>query len=57
MIVDKNTEYYLIHSIGLTKTQIKNLLPKEVKEYCDNVIKKEIQESVKGKKTKSHKMK
>jgi len=57
MIVDKNTEYYLIHSIGLTKTQIKNLLPTEIKEYCDNVIKKEIQESVKGKKTKSHKMK
>lgn len=49
MIVDKNTEYYLIHSIGLTKTQIKNLLPSELDEYTENIIKERIKKREKDK--------
>jgi hypothetical protein len=44
MKVDENTEYYLIHSIGLNKKQIKDMLPSEIKKHCEGVIKKEIQE-------------
>ena len=42
MIVDEATEYYLIHSIGLTKEQVKNMLPSEIEEYCDKVIRERI---------------
>ena len=45
MVVDKNTEYYLIKSMGLTKTQISKMLPSEVEEHCNNVIKKRIAET------------
>jgi hypothetical protein len=43
-IEDKTKEYYLIHSMGLTKKQIKEMLPSEIKKHCESVIKKEIQE-------------
>ena len=42
MYVDKNTEYYLIHSMGLTKAQIKKMLPSEIEEHCKKTIRKEI---------------
>jgi len=42
MIVDESAEYYLIHSIGLTKEQIEEMLPSEVDRYCDEVIRKRI---------------
>jgi hypothetical protein len=42
--VDKNAEYYLIHSMGLTKKQIKDMLPSEIKEHCDKIIRKEREE-------------
>jgi len=42
MIVDESTEYYLIHSMGLTKEQIDEMLPSEVKEHCYQVIRKRI---------------
>ena len=42
MNVNENTEYYLIHSMGLTKKQIKDMLPSEVEEYCRKVTKEEI---------------
>ena len=42
MEVDKSTEYYLIHSMGLTKKQIKEMLPSEVDQHCDEVIRKKI---------------
>jgi len=45
MTVDQNTEYYLIHSMGLNKKQIKEMLPSEIKKHCENIIKKEIQET------------
>ena len=45
MVVDKHDEYYLIHSMGLTKKQIKEMLPSEVENHCKNVIKKEIEET------------
>ena len=41
-IVDKVTEYYLIHSMGLTKKQIKDMLPSEVEEHCKKVTRQEI---------------
>jgi len=44
MTVNENTEYYLIHSMGLNKKQIKEMLPSEIKSHCENVVKKEIQE-------------
>ena len=44
MTVDQNTEYYLIHSMGLNKKQIKEMLPSEIKKHCESVVKKEIQE-------------
>jgi hypothetical protein len=40
--VNKNTEYYLIHSMGLTKKQIKDMLLSEVDEYCNKIIRKEL---------------
>jgi hypothetical protein len=48
MIVDEATEYYLTHSMGLTKFQIKNMLPSEVDEYCKNIIKKRIDDRKKS---------
>jgi hypothetical protein len=45
MIVDKTDEHYLIHCMGLTKKQIKDMLPSEVDRHCDNVIRKEIEET------------
>ena len=44
MYVDKTTEYYLIHSMGLTKKQVKDMLPSEVEEHCKKFIKKELEE-------------
>ena len=41
-IVDKATEYYLIHSMGLTKKQIKDMLPSEVHKHCEEVTRREI---------------
>ena len=45
MIVDKDTEHYLINSMGLSKTQIKNMLPSEVEEHCNKTIKQRIKET------------
>jgi hypothetical protein len=45
MYVDENTEYYLIHSMGLTKTQIKKMLPSEIEEHCKKAIRKEIDDT------------
>jgi len=42
MTVNENTEYYLIHSMGLNKKQIKEMSSKEIEEHCKNVTKKEI---------------
>jgi hypothetical protein len=42
MVVDESTEYYLINSMGLTKQQIKDMLPSEVEDYCDKVIRERI---------------
>jgi hypothetical protein len=42
MTVDKNTEHYLIHSMGLNKKQIKDMLPSEIEEHCKKVTKEEI---------------
>ena len=44
MIVDENTEQYLIHSMGLNKTLIKKMLPSEVEDHCKEVIKQRIKE-------------
>jgi hypothetical protein len=42
MYVDKREENYLINDIGLTKKQIKEMLPSEIDKYCDEVIRKRI---------------
>jgi hypothetical protein len=42
MIVDESTEDYLIHSMGLTKEQIEEMLPSEIDKHCDEVIQKRI---------------
>ena len=44
MVVDENTEYYLIHSMGLTKKQIKEMLPSEVEEHCRKITRQEIEQ-------------
>jgi hypothetical protein len=44
MYVDKNTEYYLIHSMGLTKKQIKDMLPSEIDKHCNDIIRQRIEE-------------
>jgi len=41
-VVDKVTEEYLIESMGLTKKQIKEMLPSEVEKHCEAVIRKRI---------------
>jgi len=38
MTVDESTENYLIKIIGLTKEQIKEMLPSEIDDYCNNII-------------------
>ena len=43
MIVKPDVENYLIKSMGLTKTQIKNMLPSEIEQYCKNVTRQEIE--------------
>ena len=45
MVVDEKNEYYLIHSMGLTKKQIKEMLPSEIEKHCKKVIRKEIEET------------
>jgi hypothetical protein len=45
MVVDQNTEHYLIHSMGLNKKQIKDMLPSEIDEHCDKIIKQRIKET------------
>jgi hypothetical protein len=42
MFVTKDKERYIIDRFGLTKKQIKDMLPSEVKAYRDKVIRKEI---------------
>ena len=42
MIVSEWQESYLINDMGLTKEQINEMLPSEIKKYCENVIRKEI---------------
>ncbi|MCL2440492.1 MAG: hypothetical protein FWD14_02000 [Treponema sp.] len=42
MVVDKSTEYYLTHSMGLTKKQIKEMLPGEVDKHCEEIIRNRI---------------
>lgn len=42
MKVNESTEYYLIHSMGLTKKQIKDMLPSEIEEHCKGVIRSRI---------------
>jgi hypothetical protein len=41
-IEDESKIQYLVHSMGLTKKQIKEMLPSEIKEHCRKVIRKEI---------------
>jgi hypothetical protein len=43
MYVNETTEYYLIHSMGLTKKQIKNMLPSEIDEHCNKIIRQRIE--------------
>jgi len=40
-------QYYL--SLGLTRKQIKEMLPSELKQYCEEIIQKEFIESLKTK--------
>jgi hypothetical protein len=42
MLTDENTEYYLIHSMGLTREQIEEMTYTEIERYCQEVIKKMI---------------
>ena len=42
MIVSEWQESYLINDMGLTKEQIEEMLPSEVKKHCKSVIRKEI---------------
>jgi hypothetical protein len=42
MIVDEAKEFYLIHSMGLTKEQIKDMLPSEITRHCEDIIRKRI---------------
>ena len=41
-VVSENTEYYLIHCMGLNKKQIKEMLPSEVRSHCEKVTREEI---------------
>jgi len=42
MIVSEWQESYLITDMGLTKEQIEEMLPSEIKKHCDAVIRKQI---------------
>jgi len=42
MTVNENTEHYLIHSMGLNKKQIKEMLPSEIEKHCNDIIKQRI---------------
>ena len=42
MTVDKQEEYYLIHSMSLTKKQIKEMYQSDIEEHCEKVTKEEI---------------
>ena len=42
MTVNQNTEYYLIHSMGLNKKQIKEMSSREIEEHCKQITKEEI---------------
>jgi hypothetical protein len=55
MHVNKNTEYYLIHSMSLSKKQIKDMLPSEIDEHCKKIIRQRIEEQnrINGLKNKS----
>jgi hypothetical protein len=44
MVVNKNTEYYLIHSMGLNKKQIKDMTPGQVDEHCNRIIRQRLDE-------------
>ena len=44
-IVSEAREHYLINCMGLTKKQIKQMLPSEITAHCERVVKKEIEES------------
>jgi hypothetical protein len=44
MLVDKNTEHYLLHSMKLSAAQIKKMLPSEIDEHCNQTIKQRIQD-------------
>jgi hypothetical protein len=44
MYVTKNTEYYLIHSMGLTKKQIKDMTPGQIDEHNHKIIRQRIEE-------------
>jgi len=46
MIVDKNTEYYLINSMGLNKKQIKDMLPSEIEKHCKEINNQRIEKYV-----------
>jgi len=41
-VVTKSEEYYLINNIGLTKEQIKEMYPGQIKTYEENIIKERI---------------
>ena len=43
MVVDKNTEHYLINSMGLSKTEIKKMLPSEIEKHCNRIIRERIE--------------
>ena len=41
-VVSESEEHYLINDIGLTKEQIKEMYPGQIKEYEEKVIKERI---------------
>ena len=44
-IVNKAREQYLINSMGLTKKQIKEMLPSQITAHCEKVVKQQIEDS------------
>ena len=44
MRVDQNTEYYLIHSMGLNLKQIKDMSFNEIEKHCNDIIKQRIKD-------------
>ena len=43
-VVTKSEEHYLINNIGLTKGQIKEMYPSQIKEYGEKVIQERIKD-------------